>query len=103
MCRGLPIAHNRISPHDYACLLLFASLPLGLELTPTLEAMWQKVASKRIHVVIFDYVQLVNPDSDFKGSNKGEQVLGTFKQFCIRYGLVGIMTSQVTKEATEKV
>lgn len=57
----------------------------------------QARAGQPIHVVVFDYIQLVNLPADVQTNNMAEYAFDMFKQFCMAEGVIGIMTSQVNK------
>ncbi len=64
----------------------------------------QRAAGRNMDVFIFDYIQLAPDDPDAPSSaNRAEHAFELFKQFCIVNNVIGIMTSQVTKTATDKV
>lgn len=82
---------------------IFSSEYADMTLPKTLEIMGGAVSNHSIDFVIFDYAQLAPKDPDFRGGFPAENAFNLFKAFCIKYNVAGMMTTQVNKDATDKV
>lgn len=58
---------------------------------------------KSIHAVFFDYIQLANLEDSIRAKNMAEAAFEQFKKFIMTTGRVGFMSSQVTKEAEDRI
>lgn len=94
------IAEIEKLPGEVYC---FDSEYADIELKTTFEIMGGGIQTEKIDFVIFDYAQLAPKDPDFKNGMAGENAFNQFKALCIKYKVAGMMTTQINKDATEKI
>lgn len=79
-------------------------LPLDVLLASMAGAIDELAAAgRRVRVVVFDYVQLLQLRDVRSELERIEQALGLIKAFCADRGLIGIVNSQVTKAQSSGV